>query len=300
MLRFTFYALRCTMAKKTRLDQLLVQRGLAETRSKAQALILAGAVRVAGVLGAKAGDLVSEDAQVEVAGALPYASRGGYKLAHALDAFALDPSGNVALDVGASTGGFTHVLLQRGAAHVYAVDVGYGQIDWRLRQDPRVVVVERTNIRYLEELPGEGKETRRQGDKEREGVDAVSRSPSLPVSRSPLAECATIDVSFISLRLVLPAVQRLIAPGAWVVALIKPQFEAGASQVGKGGVVRDPAVHAAVLRDVLGFAASIGLAPHGLARSPITGPAGNVEFLAWLGGAGPGLDVERAIRGVLG
>src|SRR5262245_49804542 len=141
------------MAKKIRLDQLLVQRGLAETRSKAQALIMAGAVRVSGAAGVKAGELVPADVQVEVAGALPYASRGGYKLAHALDAFGLSPAGLVAVDVGASTRGFTDVLLQRGAARVYAVDVGYGLLDWRLRQDSRVVVVERTNIRYLEALP---------------------------------------------------------------------------------------------------------------------------------------------------
>ena len=271
------------MAKnKTRLDQLLVQRGLAETRSKAQALILAGSVRVAGAPRTKAGELIPDDASVEVAEALPYASRGGYKLAHALDSFALDPGGLVALDVGASTGGFTDVLLQRGAARVYAVDVGYGQIDWRLRQDPRVVLLDRTNIRYLEALPPLGARDLGLG---------TSESAQAP----PLADCATIDVSFISLRLVLPAVQRLITPEAWVVALIKPQFEAGAEQVGRGGVVRDAAVHAAVLREVLAFAADVGLAPHGLARSPITGPAGNVEFLAWLGGAGPELPVERAI-----
>ncbi|HEX5688920.1 MAG TPA: TlyA family RNA methyltransferase, partial [Roseiflexaceae bacterium] len=216
------------MAKKIRLDQLLVQRGLAETRSKAQALIMAGAVRVAGVPGAKAGDLFVPDAELEVAGALPYASRGGYKLAHALDSFALSPAGLVAIDAGASTGGFTDVLLQRGASRVYAVDVGYGLLDWRLRQDPRVVVVERTNIRYLEALPG--------GDQ-----DDASRPPT--ADPRPLADCATIDVSFISLRLVLPALQRLLVPEAWIVALIKPQFEAGASQVGKGGVVRDPKVH---------------------------------------------------------
>jgi 23S rRNA (cytidine1920-2'-O)/16S rRNA (cytidine1409-2'-O)-methyltransferase len=214
------------------------------------------------------------DAAVELAKPLPYASRGGYKLAHALDAFALDPTDLVALDVGASTGGFTDVLLQRGAAHVYAVDVGYGILDWKLRQDRRVVVIERTNIRYLERLPGNETEDVR-------------------------ADCAVIDVSFISLRLVLPAVQRLITPAAWIVALIKPQFEAGAAQVGKGGVVRDPAVHGAVLHDVLGYAAEIGLVPRGLARSPITGPAGNVEFLAWLGGSGPDLDAETAIRAVI-
>src|SRR6266511_1706069 len=282
------------MAKhKVRLDQLLVQRGLAETRGKAQALILAGAVRVGGAQRTKAGEQIAEDAAVELIEALPYASRGGYKLAHALDSFALDPAGLIALDAGASTGGFTDVLIQRGAARVYAVDVGYGQIDWRLRQDPRVVVVERTNIRYLEALP-----TRGQGSGVRGQEESPDYRPLIPDSRS-LADCATIDVSFISLQLVLPAVRRLIAPEAWVVALIKPQFEAGADQVGKGGVVRDPAVQAAVLRAVLGFAAAGGMAPHGLVRSPITGPAGNVEFLAWLGGPGPELDTERAIAEVL-
>jgi 23S rRNA (cytidine1920-2'-O)/16S rRNA (cytidine1409-2'-O)-methyltransferase len=280
------------MAKKIRLDQLLVQRGLAETRSKAQALIMAGAVRVAGAVGAKAGELVREDVDVEVEAALPYASRGGYKLAHALDTFGLLPAGLVAVDVGASTGGFTDVLLQRGAARVYAVDVGYGLLDWRLRQDPRVVVVERTNIRYLEALPtGDG------GWGMGDGESALTPNSQPPTPM--VADCATIDVSFISLRLVLPALRRLIRPEAWVVALIKPQFEAGAEQVGKGGVVRDPVVHTAVLREVLAYAATIGLPPHGLARSPITGPAGNVEFLAWLGGAGPGLDVEWAIKAVL-
>jgi 23S rRNA (cytidine1920-2'-O)/16S rRNA (cytidine1409-2'-O)-methyltransferase len=266
---------------KVRLDQLLVQLGLAETRSKAQALIIAGEVRVRGAPRTKPGEMVPPDTQVELAATLPYASRGGYKLAHALDEFGLSPHGLDALDVGASTGGFTDVLLQRGAARVYAVDVGYGILDWRLRQDPRVVVVERTNIRYLEMLPT---------------PDQGTEGPTLVV----LADCAVIDTSFISLRLVLPAVRRLIAEGAWVVALIKPQFEAGAEQVGKGGVVRDPAVHAAVLREVLAFAGSIGLAPRGLTRSPITGPAGNVEFLAWLGGEGAPLEHDAAIERVLG
>jgi 23S rRNA (cytidine1920-2'-O)/16S rRNA (cytidine1409-2'-O)-methyltransferase len=254
---------------------------------------MAGAVRVAGAAGAKAGELVPDDAAVEVVAALPYASRGGYKLAHALDVFGLSPAGLVAVDVGASTGGFTDVLLQRGAARVYTVDVGYGLLDWRLRQDPRVVVVERTNIRYLEALPEPNDERGTMND-EQGGHDS-----SFLAHRSSLADCATIDVSFISLRLALPALRRLIRPEAWVVALIKPQFEAGAEQVGKGGVVRDPAVHAAVLREALAHAAAIGLPPHGLARSPITGPAGNVEFLAWLGGAGPELDVERAIKTVI-
>ncbi|GAB4210094.1 MAG: hypothetical protein OHK0022_42460 [Roseiflexaceae bacterium] len=325
------------MSKKIRLDQLLVQRGMAENRSKAQALILAGAVRVAGQPRQKPGDQVPPDAEVELRESLPYASRGGYKLAHALDAFALDPAGLVALDAGASTGGFTDVLLQRGAARVYAVDVGYGLLDWRLRQDPRVVPIERTNIRYLEALPGAGEarglgleasesgEARGLGleaseDETKDSTEAGTQvaGPELQASRlkpqasgpelqasslkplaSSLAGCAVIDVSFISLKLVLPAVRRLVRPEGWIVALVKPQFEAGQDQVGKGGVVRDPAVHAAVLREVLGFAAANTLPPHGLARSPITGPAGNIEFLAWLGGPGPGLDIEQAIRSVL-
>ncbi|HEU5102495.1 MAG TPA: TlyA family RNA methyltransferase, partial [Roseiflexaceae bacterium] len=236
---------------------------------------------------------IAEDAAVELVAALPYASRGGYKLAHALERFALDPAGLIALDAGASTGGFTHVLLQRGAARVYAVDVGYGLIDWRLRQNPRVVVIERTNIRYLEALPVLGVGGWGLGGSKKS--PAPSPQPPTPV----LADCATIDVSFISLKLVLPAVKRLITPEAWVVALVKPQFEAGAAQVGKGGVVRDPAVHAAVLRAALAAAAEAELAPHGLARSPITGPAGNVEFLAWLGGPGPELDAEWAIAQAL-
>jgi 23S rRNA (cytidine1920-2'-O)/16S rRNA (cytidine1409-2'-O)-methyltransferase len=271
------------MPKKIRIDQLLVQLGLAESRAKAQALLLAGEVRVAGAPRSKPGELVAPDAEVTVVAGLPYASRGGYKLAHALDAFGLSPAGLAALDVGASTGGFTDVLLQRGADRVYAVDVGYGLLDWKLRQDPRVVTIERTNIRYLERLPGE---------------QPAAEADSGP--GSPMADCATIDVAFISLRLVLPAVQQLIKPEGWVVALIKPQFEAGATLADKGGgVIRDPAIHRAVIRDVIGFAQSIGLAAHGLARSPITGPAGNSEFLAWLGGAGPPLELERAIEQAL-
>ena len=271
------------MAEKDRLDNLLVARGLAPSRARAQAIILAGKVEVGGVAARKAGDRYAVDAAITLREEdHPYVSRGALKLVKGLDSFGVDPTGLVALDIGASTGGFTDVLLQRGAARVYAVDVGYGQIDWRLRQDPRVVLLDRTNIRYLEALPPLGARDLGLG---------TSESAQAP----PLADCATIDVSFISLRLVLPAVQRLITPEAWVVALIKPQFEAGAEQVGRGGVVRDAAVHAAVLREVLAFAADVGLAPHGLARSPITGPAGNVEFLAWLGGAGPELPVERAI-----
>lgn len=255
---------------KLRLDNLLVARGLAETRTKAQALVMAGSVRVAGQPASKPGTMVDETAELQVTAALPYASRGGYKLAHALDRFALSPAGLQALDVGASTGGFTDVLLQRGAAHVYAVDVGYGILDYRLRADPRVTPLERTNIRHLERLP-------------------AGTSPA----------CAVIDVSFISLKLVLPAVRALVTPEAWIIALIKPQFEAGVSQVGKGGVVRDPAVHRSVLHEILAFAAIQGLAPCGLERSPLTGPAGNVEFLAWLQADGPAIDSAAAIERAL-
>jgi 23S rRNA (cytidine1920-2'-O)/16S rRNA (cytidine1409-2'-O)-methyltransferase len=187
--------------------------------------------------------------------------------------------------VGSSTGGFTDVLLQRGAACVYAVDVGYGLLDWKLRQDARVVVLERTNIRYLEQLPKvtEAKTTE----------VGVTAHPTAP-------DCATIDVAFISLKLVLPPVQQLIKLDAWIVALIKPQFEAGSAEVDRGaGVIRDPGIHAQVLREIVEFARRIGLAPHGLARSPITGPAGNVEFLAWFGGQGPMLDLEQGIAEVL-
>lgn len=264
---------------KQRLDQLLVARGLAENRSRAQALILAGAVRVNDVVQTKAGTPVDDAATLTVDAPLPYVSRGGYKLAHALDTFALDPAGLAVLDVGASTGGFSDVLLQRHAALVYAVDVAYGVLDWRIRQHPRVIVIERTNIRYLEQLPP---------------------APDSPPAAAPtLAQACTIDVSFISLRLVLPAVQRLLTPQAWIVALIKPQFEAGAEQIGKGGVVRDARIHRAVLREVLAAAAAQGLHLRGLTRSPITGPAGNVEFLAWLQAVGSDLaihDIEQAVQ----
>lgn len=255
---------------RTRLDQLLVERGLAESRTKAQALIAVGAVQVNGQVSIKPGTAVAESSHLHIVQPLPYVSRGGYKLAHALEMFQLDPANLVALDVGASTGGFTDVLLQHAAAHVYAVDVGYGVLDWRLRQDGRVSVLERTNIRYLQVLPNQ-----------------------------VLADCATIDVAFISLRLVLPAVQRLITPTGWIVALIKPQFEAGHRDVGKGGVVRDPAIHRRVLADVLDCAGDLGLPPAGLTRSPITGPAGNIEFLALLCADAPAFDSHTAIEAVL-
>lgn len=242
------------MAGRVRLDVLLCRRGLFPSRERAQAAILAGRVAVAGRTEHKAGRLVPEDAEVTIRGEdMPYVGRGGLKLARALDAFGIDPSGLVALDIGASTGGFTDCLLQRGAKRVYAVDVGYGQLAWKLRQDPRVVVLERTNARALgrEQVP--------------EAVDI-----------------ATIDVSFISLEKVLPAVSRLLAPGGVIVALVKPQFEAGPAQVGKGGVVRDPAVHREVLRRVCRAAGAMGLEAADLVPSPIRGDEGNAEFLLLL------------------
>jgi 23S rRNA (cytidine1920-2'-O)/16S rRNA (cytidine1409-2'-O)-methyltransferase len=268
---------------RIRLDAAVLAAGLAPSRERARALIMAGAVRVAGKLVDKPGTQVTPDASVELIGPSPelrYASRGGLKLEHALDEFALDPAGLVALDVGASTGGFTDVLLARGARRVYAVDVGRGQLDWRLRSDPRVVVMERTNIRHLESLP--------------EPVD-----------------CVVIDVSFISLRLVLPAVARLAEEGAWVVALVKPQFEAGRVEADRGaGVITDPAVHRAVLSGLGGWlaewnaAGERAIAPGGLIPSPITGRDGNREYLLELRiargeMAAPTLTedaVERAVR----
>jgi len=214
-------------------------------------LILAGDVLVDGQVAAKPGALVPDAAALAVRAAPPYVSRGGEKLAHALARFDVDVADRVALDAGASTGGFTDCLLQRGARRVYAVDVGYGQLDWRLRQDPRVVVMERTNLRQLQALP------------------------------EPL-DLATLDLSFISLRLVLEPVRQLLRAEGEVIALVKPQFEAGRGQVGRGGVVRDPAIHRAVLGEVLSWAAAHGYAIRGLTASPLRGPAGNVEFLAYL------------------
>lgn len=261
--------------KKERLDRLMVARGLAATRSRAQALIMAGDVEVDGKRVEKAGTKVPADAEIEVREPLPYASRGGYKLAGALDAFGLDVSGRVCADVGACTGGFTDVLLQRGGARVYAIDVGYGQLAWKLRQDERVVVMERTNARHLETLPE-------------------------PVS------FICVDVSFISLRLILPAARKWMAvdkegrPDGDIVALIKPQFEAGPARVGKGGIVRDPAVHRQVLEDFLSWAVEEGFSPAGLTRSPIQGAGGNVEFLVWLRpGEQSALERERAIAAVV-
>jgi 23S rRNA (cytidine1920-2'-O)/16S rRNA (cytidine1409-2'-O)-methyltransferase len=250
---------------RQRLDLLLVERGLAATRAQAQALIMAGSVRVGDELATRPAQLVAADAPVTVAERLPYVSRGGVKLAGALATFGIDVSERVALDVGASTGGFTDCLLQGGARRVYAIDVGYGQLDWQLRQDPRVAVLERTNIRHLQALP-------------------------------ELADLATIDVSFISLRLVLPAVRRLLRPGGEVIALVKPQFEAGRGQT-RRGVVRDPAVHRQVLADLADWCQTHGWTIRGIAPSPLRGPAGNREFFLWLaaGDAPAAIDVPAAI-----
>ena len=237
--------------KKLRADQLLVSRGLAESRTKAQALIMAGAVFSGERKVAKAGEMLAEDAAVEVRGKdHPWVSRGGIKLDHGLEHFGFDVTDAVALDVGSSTGGFTHVLLSRGAAKVYAVDVGTNQLAWKLRQDPRVVVHEQTNARNLD------------ADIIPEAVDIV-----------------VCDASFISLAKVLEAPLKLAKPGGRLVALIKPQFEAGREEVGKGGVVRDPAVHERVCTEAKIWVESQGWSVLGIERSPITGPEGNVEFL---------------------
>jgi 23S rRNA (cytidine1920-2'-O)/16S rRNA (cytidine1409-2'-O)-methyltransferase len=240
------------VADKRRVDTLLVERGLAESRARAQALVLAGLVSSNGRRLDKPGMALAGDAPLDVRGREhPWVSRGGVKLAHALDHFAIDPTGAVGLDIGASTGGFTDVLLARGARCVYAVDVGHGQLAWRLRQDPRVTVLERCNARHL---------TR----------DEIPEPPDLVVC----------DASFISLTVVLPAALALAAPRARLVALIKPQFEVGKGRVGKGGVVRDPALHREVCEGVATWlGAQPGWRVEGIIESPIRGPEGNVEFL---------------------
>jgi 23S rRNA (cytidine1920-2'-O)/16S rRNA (cytidine1409-2'-O)-methyltransferase len=253
---------------KQRIDVLMVERGLARSRAQAQRLIRSGSVRVAGQVADKPGTQVVTDAEITLQDHPRFVSRGGGKLEAALARFDLPVKGLVAADVGASTGGFTDCLLQRGAQRVYAIDVGYGQLDWRLRNDPRVVVMERTNARYLMDLP--------------ETVGLI-----------------TADVSFISLALVLPAAVRWLEDKGHVVALIKPQFEAQRHDVGKGGVVRDPAVHDQVLKKVVEAAAKLNLALFGLMPSPVRGPAGNVEFLGWwrLGAGDPkgGSEVDAAV-----
>ena len=237
--------------KRARADQILVDRGLAESRTRAQALILAGVVFAGETRVAKAGQPLAPDAAIEVRGRdHPWVSRGGVKLAHALDHFRWDVAGAVAMDVGASTGGFTDVLLSRRAARVHAVDSGTNQLAWKLRSDPRVIVHERTNARHLTaaEIP--------------EAIDLI-----------------VCDASFIALAKVLAAPLGFARPGARLVALIKPQFEAGRGEVGKGGVVRDPAVHARVCSSAEAWLAGEGWGVEGIVRSPITGPEGNIEFL---------------------
>jgi len=239
------------VAERRRLDQALVERGLAASRERAQAMVRAGLVRVSGTMSERPDQMVAADQAVEVTGVRDYVSRGGEKLAAALDAFPIDPRGRRVLDVGASTGGFTDVLLQRGAEQVIAVDVGYGQLAWSLRQDPRVTVLERVNIRRLDRLPAP-------------------------------ADLAVIDVSFISLRLVLPRVRDLLSPPGDVIALVKPQFEVGKGAVGKGGVVRDPEQHQRVLYAITDFARGLGYVVEGQLPSPILGAKGNREFFLYL------------------
>lgn len=243
--------------RRVRLDTLVVERGLAETRARAKALVLAGRVRVDDVVASKAGVAVEPDARITlVVPDHPYVGRGGVKLAHALDAFEIAVAGCTALDLGASTGGFTDVLLQRGASRVAALDVGRGQLAWKLRQDARVVTLEGINARLLE--------------------------PGMLPTELQQVDLITIDVSFISLRLILPRVPPLLRPRGHIVALVKPQFEAGRSEVGKRGVVTDPDVHRRVVDTVAAAADEVGLKPAGVAPSPITGAEGNQEFFLHL------------------
>ena len=253
--------------KGKRLDQRLTELGLAESREKAKATIMSGLVYVNGQKSDKPGTPVADDAEIEVRGAAcPYVSRGGFKLAKALESFGIAPEGWVCIDCGASTGGFTDVLLKNGAAKVYAVDVGYGQLAWSLRTDGRVVVMERTNARGL--------------------------TPDMFPERMDMA---VMDLSFISIRLVLPAVRALVNDGARCVCLIKPQFEAGKADVGKKGVVRDRAVHERVLREMTEFFPTAGWKLTGLDYSPIRGPEGNIEYLACLSAEeGPGVEPDIA------
>jgi len=242
------------MSTKQRLDKLMVERGLAPSREKAQALIMAGLVVVGDHAAQKSGQQVTDEAEIRIKGdLLPYVSRGGLKLEKGLVAFGIKTDNRIAIDVGASTGGFTDCLLQRGASKVYAVDVGYGQLAWKLREDPRVVVLEKTNIRHLQ-----------------------------PEQLDPLPDLAVIDASFISLNLVLPPTLALVTRPAEVVALVKPQFEVGKGAVGKGGIVRDPRLHDEVLSNMERLAAELGAELLGICDSPISGADGNREFLMGL------------------
>lgn len=256
---------------KQRLDLRLVEIGAVDSRNRAQALIMAGKVEVNGRVETKSGRMLGPDDTVSVMEGLPYVSRGGVKLAHAVEVFAIDPRGWQVVDIGASTGGFTDCWLQRGADRVYAVDVGYGQLDWKLRQDNRVVVFERTNARYLT-------------------LDTLGRDQPL--------DGASIDASFIGLKLLLEPLRALVSTGATVVALIKPQFEAGPEKLGRGGVVRQAEVHVEVLERVLDQARSLDYTVKGLTASPIRGPEGNIEFLTHLI-AGPGLEEPLKVASIV-
>ncbi|MCI8818254.1 MAG: TlyA family RNA methyltransferase [Oscillibacter sp.] len=259
------------MNNKKRLDLLLVERGLEESRQRAQAVIMSGQVFVDGRRVDKSGAAVAETARIEIRGdKLPYVSRGGWKLEKAMAVFPIRLERAVCADIGASTGGFTDCMLQNGAAKVFAVDVGRGQLAWKLRNDPRVVCLERTNARYLsrEQVPEE-------------------------------LAFASVDVSFISLKLILPPLAALLGKGGQVVSLVKPQFEAGREKVGKKGVVRDPAVHLEVLERFFDHAAAAGLSVRGLTYSPIRGPEGNIEYLGWLqkdGETAAGLDLKALVE----
>ncbi len=248
---------------RQRLDQLLLERGLVESREKAQILIRSGQVRVGGELADKPGSLWLPDAELQVQKMSPFVSRGAEKLEGALGEFALTVAGRVCLDGGISTGGFTDCLLQRGAARVYGIDVGYGQVAWKLRNDPRVILKERTNLRHLQ-------------------------PEALYSATDPRPDLATVDVSFISLRLILPALKALLVAPRELLLLVKPQFEAGKGRVGKNGVVRDGAIHREVIVQVWEAAQSLGWRFLGLTGSPITGPAGNHEYWLWLSETGGG------------
>lgn len=239
---------------KVRLDVEMVKRGLSPSREKARAEIMAGEVRVNGVRAEKAGQEIPEEAEIVVVGeAIPFVSRGGLKLDKAVRVFSINLEGRVCADIGASTGGFTDVMLQNGASHVYAIDVGYGQLDWKLRNDDRVTVMERTNARNM-------------------APDWFDQKVTF----------ASIDVSFISLKLILPPLYQCLEEEGEVVALIKPQFEAGRNEVGKNGVIRDCSVHARICEEIMRFASNSGYAVKDLSYSPITGPKGNIEFLLYM------------------
>lgn len=251
---------------KIRIDVLLTEKGIAPSRERAKAMIMAGQVYVDQMRIDKAGTMVPDTAEPEVRGhAIPYVSRGGLKLEKALDVFSVRPEGRICIDCGASTGGFSDVLLKNGAKKIYAIDVGYGQLAWSIRNDPRVVVMERTNIRNVTE-------------------EQVPDGPDL----------AAIDVSFISLKLVFPVLRRIMAPTAEICCLIKPQFEAGREKVGKKGVVKEAATHAEVLKNVIAYAGESGFSVRGLTFSPVRGPEGNIEFLGHFVSGGEGADVDPA------